>query len=630
MTGKFNSYSKEAIKARMLQNATKIWGLKSIHSLDPFVVLLIDAFSSELFKVSNEVQSVNSRILEKLAKMLTPSMYTYPKPAHAIAFGVPEVATELLPGHSEFFVKKQFASTTKAVSDVHIEIPFTPVDNIALNKLQVTILLAGQTCYAMDEHQNKIPVARLPEYVLPHNKLVLGIDVSKYDAEHLPDSLNLYCANPTFEHLDFVYKLLPYVSVSSNNLNLSVAPGIQYTPAEAKPGFDGIFEDFAIRTRIEDNIKNIYKHKFIELKGFRNEMIADRLPEILSFMAERRELTGFTEGKKFIWLEFTFPAQFTSEIIESFSMVLNAFPVYNKAWKSNQCTLDVMGNNIPLFTGHGEHYLFVEDVIDSFGRYYSEIPFTRSEALEKGYYTVRSGGMERFSERNAVDLIAHVLELTRDEVSAFGVLERDKVVEALKNMTLQMKALEQKVKTSSKLVAENINYIIADPIGEMEHIKATYWVTHATLANNIRANTKLVQQKINYSNINKSIVLLTETLGGGEEQKGTDAIQAYKYALTTRDKIVSMEDIRNYCRLVLKGEIKTIDVKRGTIISTKPKEGFIRSVEITIVPRAYRQFGKQYWENMATTLKRQIEMRAIDGVEYLVAIYDKDEQEFRT
>src|SRR5690606_6914340 len=136
---------------------------------------------------------------------------------------------------------------------------FTPVDNIQLHKLQAGILLAGQTCYAMDEHQNKIPVARLPEYVLSYNKLVLGIDVSKYDAEHLPEQLNLYCANPTFEHLDFVYKLLPYVSVQCNSSSLSVAPGIQYASAETKAGFDGIFEDFAIRTRIEDNIKNIYR-----------------------------------------------------------------------------------------------------------------------------------------------------------------------------------------------------------------------------------------------------------------------------------------------------------------------------------------------------------------------------------
>jgi hypothetical protein len=38
--------------------------------------------------------------------------------------------------------------------------------------------------------------------------------------------------------------------------------------------------------------------------------------------------------------------------------------------------------------------------------------------------------------------------------------------------------------------------------------------------------------------------LLTETLGGAEEQKGTDSIQAYKYALTTRDKIIPLKTLK--------------------------------------------------------------------------------------
>lgn len=57
-----NIYSKETIKARMLQNATKLWGVKSIQSLDPFVKLLIDAFSTEVFKANNEIQNVNRKI----------------------------------------------------------------------------------------------------------------------------------------------------------------------------------------------------------------------------------------------------------------------------------------------------------------------------------------------------------------------------------------------------------------------------------------------------------------------------------------------------------------------------------------------------------------------------------------
>jgi hypothetical protein len=82
-----------------------------------------------------------------------------------------------------------------------------------------------------------------------------------------------------------------------------------------------------------------------------------------------------------------------------------------------------MGNNIPLETGVGEYFLYVE-VVDGEGKKYEEIPFTPNDHLSKGLYTVRKGGMERFSNRNAVDLMVNVLELTRDEVAAFSFQQR--------------------------------------------------------------------------------------------------------------------------------------------------------------------------------------------------------------
>ncbi|WP_260255311.1 type VI secretion system baseplate subunit TssF [Elizabethkingia meningoseptica] len=108
-----NIYSKETIKARMLQNATKLWGVKSIQSLDPFVKLLIDAFSTEVFKANNEIQNVNSRLLERLAKILTPTKYTHPSPAHAVAFYMPQEDTELVMDYTEFFFKKNISSFSK-------------------------------------------------------------------------------------------------------------------------------------------------------------------------------------------------------------------------------------------------------------------------------------------------------------------------------------------------------------------------------------------------------------------------------------------------------------------------------------------------------------------------------------
>ncbi len=56
--------------------------------------------------------------------------------------------------------------------------------------------------------------------------------------------------------------------------------------------------------------------------------------------------------------------------------------------------------------------------------------------------------------------------------------------------------------------------MIIEPIESSVHTYATFWVTHCSLANSIRPGTLLhSQQKA------KSIMLLSETIGGEMEQK---------------------------------------------------------------------------------------------------------------
>lgn len=84
--------------------------------------------------------------------------------------------------------------------------------------------------------------------------------------------------------------------------------------------------------------------------------------------------------------------------------------------------------------------------MDGAGRKYEEIPYSDVASLQKGLFSIRVAGMERFDERNAIDMIHYVLELTRDEVAAFGNIDRDNVVSALKEMVSQMKFLERKTR----------------------------------------------------------------------------------------------------------------------------------------------------------------------------------------
>lgn len=615
-----NNNAKEVIKARILQHATKLWGVQNPNALDPLVSLLIDAFSTEIFKVNNDIESIKVNILEKIARLLTPSIYTYPQPAHAIAITQPEESREILLDHQEFYSKKVFPSTVKTVGDLKFDLPFTAVGHVQLVKSNVCYRLIGNTIWEYDAFYNSIATVKLDQAV-GRNQLFLALDLSAYELEHLPDHFSLYCDNPTYDSLEFVYKLLPFTTASVNGMPLVVTAGLSYATKAKKYSYDSTFEDYSIEKRIQERIKSIYANKFIELSGFKrkvDELALADVPENLSFLLANQEAKQLVENKKLLWIQFDFPAQYSQDILEGFSFYLNAFPVYNRGWRHNESSLDIMGNTIPLVAQIGEAFLYTEEIVDSQGRLYSEILFSENNSLRQGLYTVRKGGMERFSERNAIDLITQVIELTRDEVSAFGVLDRDKVIEALKKMVYQMRALDQKVKTVNGSVANEVHYVIVEPKSQTEYIQATYWITHCALANNIRKGVQLTQQDKVYTNANRHITLLSTTQGGEREKRGTDAIQAYKYALTTRDKIISKEDVKNYCKMVLQANCKQITIARGIQVSDKPKEGFERTVNIEIVVDNYEDMGTQYWIDYARSLKQEIASRSIDGVTYII------------
>ena len=61
------NYSKEVIKNRMYRHAMDYWGVKKVENLDPFVKILFEALSCENFSLSHDIETSQSRILDKIA-----------------------------------------------------------------------------------------------------------------------------------------------------------------------------------------------------------------------------------------------------------------------------------------------------------------------------------------------------------------------------------------------------------------------------------------------------------------------------------------------------------------------------------------------------------------------------------
>lgn len=129
-------------------------------------------------------------------------------------------------------------------------------------------MIVGNTCYAFDENLNRTPICRINNRIEDFRKISIGINVSQYNAGRLPEKLSLFCANTAFEHIDYVYRLLPYVKVTSNGKPLSINPGLSYTDQRKYEGFEEVFKEQSIRYKVTEDIKKYTIQNLLKLKVF--------------------------------------------------------------------------------------------------------------------------------------------------------------------------------------------------------------------------------------------------------------------------------------------------------------------------------------------------------------------------
>ena len=143
-------YNKENIKDRMFKNAANLWGVRNVEDLDPLVKLLVESLASEIYKISNEVNNVEIRILERIARLLTPDIMLAARPAHMILQAQPVEDTLLLDKMMGFYYDDPIFNQKNKIN-----VSFFPVDKFSLIKGRVKLLVCGRNVYSVDDRYNK-------------------------------------------------------------------------------------------------------------------------------------------------------------------------------------------------------------------------------------------------------------------------------------------------------------------------------------------------------------------------------------------------------------------------------------------------------------------------------------------
>jgi hypothetical protein len=607
--------SKEDIKNRMLKNAMDFWGVQNVNDIDPLVKLLVEALSTELFNVNNDVKNLENRILNKISRILASDYLTASLPAHAILKGKPIEAIETVNIKNHFFFRKTIpagpANTKPGVLDVY----FTPLGATPVFNAEIKYSFSGNQLFEFTENGQKNKLANsLPNIVTDPNTLWIAIE----PATQLRSLKNagIYFEWPGYTSGTDFYSLLQVVKCYLNNKELETVIGQVYD-GELEEQEKPIFHDQNVINLITRDVRSYYDNRFITLTDDSLSELAGHKKnypdEFLNFFdpADLKQL------KNCLWIKMVFPAIISASAIDGLQLSLNCFPVMNRRLHEQKFRLKEISNIIPVKPGEYDYFLSVHNLQDDNQVNYNEIPYSNASQNFEGSYSIRNGGAERFDSRNARQTIEYLFELLRDEKAAFAAYGSDFLTTALKTLEQQISLIEKK--SLSQENHELVNYLILKPANKAGMLYLQFWTTMADGANNIRKGSKLQQTEATKLKAD-SLRLVTSTIGGRSSLGATERIQAYKYGLTTKDRIVTRADLTSFCQYELGTKIKGITISKGVSISANPKEGFKKTTDIYIKPAIDGELSANEWDTLLGLLQSKLQTRSIMDINYRVFV----------
>jgi hypothetical protein len=601
--------SKDVIKNRMLRHALNYWNIKNTEDLDPIVKLILEALSTELFNLGNDIKDTEVRLLEKIANLLAPEFLTCPNPAHALMHAMPIETKELLAETTHFYSTKQISSKQDETLDKKIDVLFTPVDKIMLFNAAISYLVSGSHLYSYDANFNKELLAHAATGTADANVLWLGLSPD----DRLTDLNNLYFhfdwKNTGQELSNFYYQFLPLSKWYINDEEISSKEGLAYANNEDSHSARNLTIDYDLLAMVERDIKNYYDRKFITVSDERlNNAVAllREYPPEFSSMFAAADLQPFK--KKLLWIKVVFPSSLKAGALDEVYVHNNTFPVMNRQMVELKYRLKGSSNIIPLKAPGIEQFLSLRSLADD-TRPYRSNPFRKAGDEESGTFTIRTGGVERFDGRNAKEFISYLLELLRSESAAFSAYGNDFIASTLREMDQRIALMEKKTSSFANRTAEIPQYIIVKPYEGQTMMYTEFWTTLAEMANNIRSGTRM-QEYSGVKTRSESLFLLTTTSGGKNRLKPEERVNAFRYGLVTRNRIITKEDIRNFCFYELGSRISRVEVEKGFEVPVHPKQSFLRTIDILITPVPAERLDEEGWQVLFDQLLSKLQSRS--------------------
>ncbi len=590
----------------MLKNAAQLWGHQTsdVDSYDPLVGLLMGACATEFEKIYHELYSSQSRLLERLAQLLTPEVNKGPEPAHAIMHLKPIDASTVISRDTQFYAKKSIRNNS--VQEEFLDVFFSPANDVHLFNGAVKYLATDMAVFEVNGviHKERL-FNSVNKKKHPETTLWLGLDLHE-SIEHL-DGLSFYFDWLNNPDRDSYYHLLPFSRWFLNGEKINIQIGLTDRKASIE---DSLSNEYDILSKQERKVGAYYNHAFITLENNREKLVFNErkkeYPAEFKDVFNEKDLGKLKKGM--VWIQIKFPPSVSLDVINEVSCTMNCFPVINRKLNEVTFRLQTDRTNIIPLSAKDDLFLAMNKVKTDTGVEYSSSNSIKDvQKINPGTYVITQGNLERFDSRGAADYLSYLLSLVSNETAAFTAYGQEFVSSSLKEINQIMASLNQKI-SQKEIGSDQANYLIIKPT-DAKNIFIEFWSTAGETGNNVKSGTPLTPYS-NYNIDTASAVLILGSSGGKDPLSPQETLNTYKQALMTRERIVTKEDIKVTCLKELGKQVSDIEVQNGWTIDPAAKTGFIKTIDVAITYSDNTGKTSEEWNIICRRLKTILELKS--------------------
>ncbi|GEO04175.1 hypothetical protein AAE02nite_18390 [Adhaeribacter aerolatus] len=606
-----DSFTKEQVKRRLRGQAVALWGLQEADadSLDPVIDLIMSACAVEFERTAHHVYASQARILERLAELMVPEVTTSARPAHAIMQASTELPVTTIKKDNLFSADKEILQGSKTVV---VPITFSPATDFPVfdatvvcqatrNKVTFyeTPLTKGESIYAANEEASY------------NSSLWLGLKLNKKIT-----SLNGLSFFFDWKNNPDKAKYLPLLVLTNwkaaENTVLKIHGGY---PLKDDPENRQMVETDLMKP-FETHVLQIYQNQFISIQEETGPLAFSQYPAAFKNIFTEEQLKKLKD--ELLWIEVRFPEGVNLPAINDVYCAVNCFPVMNRKLHTGNRPFSLTPNLniIPLVID--EHFMSANRVFTPY-RDYQAVAADKLREMEDGTYSVKQSGVSRFDQRDAEALLHYLYELMRDESAVFKAFGNYALNTEIRGLDQSLARL--KMHFLNKPVSQAAKCHLFLNTKTAEDVWIEFWTSHGETANLLPPGTRL--KPLSPTNARRtSLMLISATTGGREPLNEAEKVHAYRFALLTRSRIATEEDLKAACFAELGDKIKSVDIKKGFRKELASRSGFIKTLDIMLTPAD--NFLDMDWNSACNELQSYIERNKLFLTDIQVYLSNKN------